>query len=129
MEGLGTEEKQDVGKSLQDVIAFKPAVEEFSHVDYESAPGFLQEYTRNGITIGVSKSLDEIAAIRPLWDQMRKRESSNIPDTDYNKYVSIIKSMDGKAEPFIMYLKKDDTLLLHSRRSRCIGFLSRPRQA
>ena len=111
MEGLGTEEKQDVGKSLQDVIAFKPAVEEFSHVDYESAPGFLQEYTRNGITIGVSKSLDEIAAIRPLWDQMRKRESSNIPDTDYNKYVSIIKSMDGKAEPFIMYLKKDDTLL------------------
>jgi hypothetical protein len=111
MEGLRTEEKQDAGKSLQDVILFKPVVEEFLHVDYASTPVFSKEYIRNGITIGVSKNLDEIAAIRPLWDQMQKQESSNIPDTDYNKYVSIIKSMDGKAEPFIMYLKKDETPL------------------
>ncbi len=105
MEGLRTAEMQDVGKSLGNVIVQKPNVEEFLHISY-APTRFSREYLHDDITIGISTSLDEIAAIRPLWDQMQKQESSNIPDTDYIKYLSIIKSMDGKAEPFIMYLKE-----------------------
>jgi hypothetical protein len=111
MESLKTLEKQGAGNSLQDIEILTPAVEHFLHVDYATVPGFLQEYTHNGMTIGISESLDEIEAIRPVWNQMRKQESSNIPDADYNKYISTINSNNDHTKPFVMYIKKDNTLL------------------
>ncbi|MBN2591383.1 MAG: GNAT family N-acetyltransferase [Sedimentisphaerales bacterium] len=111
MESLKTREKQGGRKSSQNLNVLIPAAEEFWQVDNAPAQKFSQEYTRNGITIGISKNIDEISVIRPLWDKMQKQQSSNIPDTDYNKYVSVIRSMGAQTEPFVMYCKKDDRLL------------------
>jgi hypothetical protein len=111
MESLKTLEKQGARKPLHDIYVLTPAVEKFLHVDYVPIPRFSQEYTQNGMTIGISENPDEIATIRPLWNQMRKQESSNIPDADYNKYISTINSNNDQTKPFVMYIKKDNTLL------------------
>jgi hypothetical protein len=42
---------------------------------------------------------------------MLAAEPSHTPNADYNRYVSVIDSMDGQVEPFIMYLKRDDVPL------------------
>ena len=111
MEGLRIKERQDLGKFSRDVNVLIPVTEEFLRVDYSPVQRFSQEYVRNGITIGISKNLDEIALIRTQWELKQKQESQNTPDTDYNKYISVTKSVNGQVEPFVMYFKKYDKLL------------------
>ncbi|OHB76465.1 MAG: hypothetical protein A2Z25_08045 [Planctomycetes bacterium RBG_16_55_9] len=111
MEGLQTADKEQSKKSSQDATVLIPVVEEFLPLDYAPIPRGPKEYTRNGITVGVSRSYEEIAAICMLWRQMQAQESSRTPNADYKRFVSVVRSMDGQAEPFIMYFKRGDTPL------------------
>jgi CelD/BcsL family acetyltransferase involved in cellulose biosynthesis len=55
-----------------------------------------------GWEITVTRSLNQIDAIRPLWEQMQQNENFPNPNPDINRYLSVIDSADHEVKPYIM---------------------------
>ncbi len=108
MEGLRTIDKEKSQQSSQYETVDVPAFEKHIPFDLIQLPTAPKEYTRDGITIGVAENFEDIEAIRPFWLQMQKNESSHILDVDYNRYISVIRTLNYYVEPFIMYFKQGD---------------------
>jgi hypothetical protein len=94
-----------------DMMMRAPVMEAYSPVDDAIAQRGLSERMCNGMTIGLAGSIEGIAAVRPLWDQMQADEPFHIPNTDYDRYISVIQSIDGSVEPFAMYVRQGQTPL------------------
>jgi CelD/BcsL family acetyltransferase involved in cellulose biosynthesis len=108
MEGLRTAEKERLQKSSQNAALQTLFVEKFPSVDLTQAHRGPSEYTRNGITVGIARNFDEMTAVCPLWRQMQREESARIPNVDYDRYASVIRSINDEVEPFVMYFKRGD---------------------
>ncbi|OHB76467.1 MAG: hypothetical protein A2Z25_08055 [Planctomycetes bacterium RBG_16_55_9] len=111
MESLIPSNEETSQQSSQNVAVQTLVIEEPLRVDSLQTQRTPREYTRNGITIGITRDFEEIAAIRPLWDRMQADEPSHVPNTDYDRYISVTRSMEGHVEPFVMYFKRGDTPL------------------
>ena len=53
-------------------------------------------------------SVEEIEAIRPIWNQMQNTESSPAVNADIDRYLTIIEAMNGAVQPYIMILFHND---------------------
>jgi hypothetical protein len=58
----------------------------------------------DGWEIRIAENSDEIEAIRPAWEYLQSREPFSLIDTDIDRYLSIIESMEGKAQPYVIVL-------------------------
>ena len=108
MKGLRTTDKEKSQQSSQYTTVQTPVIEKQAPVDFIQPQIAPKEYTRDGFTIGIARTFEEIAAIHPLWYQMQSNESMHIPNVDYNRYLSVLEAIDGKVEPFVMYFKQDN---------------------
>jgi hypothetical protein len=58
----------------------------------------------DGWDIKVTKSFEEIEAIRDIWMQMQRDESMPALNTDIDRYLSVMESMKETAQPYIIVL-------------------------
>jgi len=58
--------------------------------------------------IVVARDFEEIEAIRPIWEQMRRNEPHATPDTDIDKYLSIIRARGDDIQPHVMLIEHND---------------------
>jgi hypothetical protein len=58
------------------------------------------------LEIIVVKSLEEIEDIRSIWEEMQSNEPYPIINADIDRYISVIKALDGEAEPYVMLFKR-----------------------
>ena len=61
----------------------------------------------DGWDIKVAKSFEEIEAIRPIWEQMQSAEPCPVPNTDIDRYLSVVKTRGDDVRPYIMVFKYD----------------------
>lgn len=59
----------------------------------------------NNCEIVVATNLDQIEAIRPVWEQMHSEEPYPVPNADIDRYLSIIKVSGDDVQPHIMVMK------------------------
>jgi hypothetical protein len=52
-------------------------------------------------------NFDEIEAIRPTWEQMQREEPYPVPNSDIERYLSVIKTSGRDVQPYIMVMKRD----------------------
>ncbi|MHC4469046.1 MAG: hypothetical protein ACYSUZ_06760, partial [Planctomycetota bacterium] len=52
--------------------------------------------------IHVLRTLEQIQAIRPIWEALQSESGGNI-ETDFDRYISLVES-DQKYEPYILLL-------------------------
>jgi hypothetical protein len=58
----------------------------------------------DGWEIRVAESRDEIEAIRPIWERMQSLQNYPTIDADIDRHLSVVESMEGKAQPCIIVL-------------------------
>ena len=56
----------------------------------------------------VAKNFQQIEAIRPSWEQMQIGERHPTPQADIDRFRSIVESLGGGAQPYVMLLKSND---------------------
>jgi hypothetical protein len=59
--------------------------------------------------VTIAQTFDEIEAIRPIWEQMQRQESSAAINTDIDGYLSIVEANAGNAHPYIILVKEGTT--------------------
>ena len=55
----------------------------------------------------VARDVEEVEAIRPIWEQMQHDEPRPAPDADIDRYLSVVESMKETARPYVMVLYYD----------------------
>jgi len=60
--------------------------------------------TCNDWTIKIAKSLEEIEAIRGIWEQMQSGESLPILNSDIDHYLSVVESLGDEVKPYVIVL-------------------------
>jgi len=58
--------------------------------------------------IVTATNIEEIEAIRPIWEQMQRNEPCPIPNADIDRYLLIVKASGDDVRPYVMLLKCDD---------------------
>ena len=53
-------------------------------------------------------NFEEIEAIRPIWEQMQRNESHPVPNSDIDRYLSVVKTSDADVRPYVMLMKYKD---------------------
>lgn len=61
-----------------------------------------------GWKIVVAKSIEEIENIRSVWEEMQNNEPYPIINADIDRYISVIKAINGEVQPYIMLFKRND---------------------
>jgi hypothetical protein len=63
--------------------------------------------TIDGWEVEVIQSLEEIEAIRPVWEAMQRENSSGLPNSkaDLEEYLFLLRSIKQMAEPYIIVLR------------------------
>ena len=57
--------------------------------------------------IKVATSFEEIEDIRPIWEKMQSDEPCPVPNTDIDRYLSVVKTRGDDVRPYIMVVKYD----------------------
>ena len=57
-----------------------------------------KKYSSEGLEIVIARSLDEIEAIRPIWEKMQSDKSSPVINTHINRFLSVIEARDGSQQ-------------------------------
>lgn len=57
-----------------------------------------------GWEVRIISSLDEIEAIRPVWEKIQKSEPCSVIDSDIERYLSVLKATEKDVQPHIMIL-------------------------
>jgi hypothetical protein len=57
--------------------------------------------------IKVARSLEEIEAVREIWDQMLRSESTPVLNADIDRYLSVVESMKEEVQPYVIVLYND----------------------
>lgn len=55
-------------------------------------------------SITTARSFEEIEAIRPMWEQMQRREHRPTPNADIDRFKSVVEPLKGTAEPCVILL-------------------------
>jgi len=58
--------------------------------------------------IKVAKSLEEIEAVREIWEQMQRSESMPVLNADIDRYLSVVESMKEEVQPYVIVLYYDN---------------------
>jgi len=57
--------------------------------------------------IVAATNIEEIEAIRPIWEQMQRDEPHPVPNADIDRYLSIVKTRGDDVRPHIIVMKCD----------------------
>ena len=57
--------------------------------------------------IKVAKSLEEIEAVREIWEQMQRNESMPVLNADIDRYLSVVESLKEEVQPYVIVLYYD----------------------
>lgn len=60
-----------------------------------------------GWEVTVARNLEQIEAIRPLWNHLQNGEPRPVPNADIDRYVSFINAHGDDVEPRVLLLKRD----------------------
>lgn len=60
--------------------------------------------TNDGWVIKVAKSLEEVEAFRPIWEQMQHNESMPALNADIDRYLSVVESLEKQVQPYVIVL-------------------------
>ena len=55
----------------------------------------------------VARSLDDVAALRPTWEDMLSREPNPMLMADLDRYLTLIGARDHDVEPYVMAIERD----------------------
>ena len=69
-----------------------------------------KQHNKNDWQVTIVKTLDEIEAIRPIWEEMQSNESSAQVNADYERYLSVLKTTGDNVQPYIILIKHKDHL-------------------
>ena len=58
----------------------------------------------DGWKFSIATSIEEIEALRPIWEQMQAKEPFPLLDADIDRYISVIEAMKDTAKPYVMVL-------------------------
>lgn len=108
MDALRIIERDMTKRCPQDATAQTHIVEEYAPADSRQVISLPQEHIDGDVTIGIARSFEEMEAIRPLWQQMQRREPSPTPNADYDRYISVIKADAGRTQPLVMLFKRSN---------------------
>jgi len=61
----------------------------------------------DGWQIVTARNLEEIEAIRPIWEQMQSNEPYPVPNADIDRYLSVVKTSGDIVQPFVMLVKNN----------------------
>jgi len=67
-----------------------------------------KKYFSEGLEIVIAKTLDEIEAIRPIWEQMQAKEPYPVINADINTYLSMLKASGDDVKPYVMVLRQNE---------------------
>ena len=67
-----------------------------------------EERFSEGLEIVIARSLDEIERIRPIWEEMQWNQPHPIPNSDIDRYLSILESQKEQMQPYIMLFRQKD---------------------
>ena len=60
----------------------------------------------NDWDVTVIRTLEEMEAIRDVWERMQHNESPVHIDADYDRYLSVLKAADNSVKPYIILFKQ-----------------------
>jgi hypothetical protein len=58
--------------------------------------------------VTVLRRLEDIEAIRPIWEEMQRHEPCPIPNADIERYIANMKAIGDDAEPYIILVRGND---------------------
>jgi len=64
-------------------------------------------YSNNVWDVTVARSAEDIETLRPIWEQMQKKEPCPNINADIDRFLSILKSSGGDIQPYIILIKKN----------------------
>ena len=64
----------------------------------------------NDWEVTIIRTLEQMEAIRDVWEQMQHNESFAHVDADYDRYLSVLKAADNSVKPYIILIKQKDHL-------------------
>jgi len=62
----------------------------------------------DGWKFSIATSVEEIEAIRPIWEEMQGKESSPAINADIDRYLSVVEAMKETVQPYVMILFHND---------------------
>lgn len=54
----------------------------------------------------VARSLKEIEAIRPIWEEMQRDETFPKHNADIDKYIATVGAMNSNVQPYVVLMKQ-----------------------
>ncbi|OHB75431.1 MAG: hypothetical protein A2Z25_20980 [Planctomycetes bacterium RBG_16_55_9] len=60
-----------------------------------------------GLEIAAARDLNEVEAIRPIWEHMQSQELNPAPDADINRYLSVLKWLGADVQPHVILAQCD----------------------
>ncbi len=57
--------------------------------------------------VTVLRSIEDIKAVRPIWEQMQRNEPFAVPHADIDRYFSVLKACGDDAQPHIILIKQN----------------------
>lgn len=62
----------------------------------------------DGWEIVVAKSIEEIEAVREIWERMQREELYPAPNAYIDNYLSVVNSMKDSVQPYVMIVRRND---------------------
>ena len=66
-----------------------------------------KKYFSEGFETVITRSLDEIEAIRPVWEEMQRSEPYPVINADVDRYLSVIQGSNRRMQPYIILIKQE----------------------
>ena len=66
-----------------------------------------KKYLSEGVEIVIARSLDEVEAMRPIWEQMQAKEPYPVINADIDRYLSVLKASGDDVKPYIMVFREN----------------------
>ena len=57
--------------------------------------------------VTVLSSIEDIKAVRPIWEQMQDKEPYPATNADIDRFLSVIEASDGSVQPYIILIKEN----------------------
>lgn len=108
MDGLRTAEQSESGKSSQYGEVLPPVVERRVSDDSKRMQISQKAEKRREVTVVIARNLEEIEALRAVWQEMQNRESSAKPNVDVDRYISVLKAGNHEARPHVILFKQSN---------------------
>jgi hypothetical protein len=109
MDGLKAAGQPKEGESAQySAVRSRGGSAGYGQVELKPAGPDLKEQTTGNVTVAIAKSFEEIGALRDVWQAIQSDQHSPKPNTDIDRYTSVIEAADGKVKPYVMLFKRDN---------------------